>query len=461
MLYCIMLLRHCIFLFFILIIGQIKAQTTSTGHVNKVRWLKENAIHVRSINPADEDFSDFQMLKKWIGNAQVVSIGEPIHQLGSVNHAKARLIKFLHQQMGFDMIAIESGMYDLAKAWKQIQGGQDAYNAYRRNMFWAEFDEYVPLFNYIQTNVNSSHPLELAGFDSHLMGSFSHDSLVSDLSRFFSKIGYHSPQLSDTSDFAKQLLLSHSRNGYKVNKGDLVLKELSVLKSKLDSLAPKPLSKEASFYKQILQSTQKHIENCVLDKARESLSGSAYDCASTLSLTIRDEQMADNLLWHLKQNPNRKIIVLAHNTHLIKDYPGDRKKQRWNDNEDAPPAPKGACEENYMGYVIADALKEKLFNIAFTVGEGTAGVITWGDSTKSQTWAIQKSNKQEVLENFLDAAGLPNAIVNLKQPEKGGEWLMDYIRIRYYTGPGSRYQWNKAADAIFYVKEATPLHLKK
>jgi erythromycin esterase len=442
-------------LIFLFVAAPLFAQSNFKDSVNKVKWLKENAIKAVSIDPTETNFADLEPLKKWIGNAQVVSIGEPAHQIGTVMQAKTRLVEFLHQNMGFDLVAIESGIYNVDKVWKHIQSGNNSFEAYKRNIFFSSFLEYAPLFNYINSKVHSSQPLELAGFDPQLTGKFSRDSLLPDLRNFFSGIGFKSTQLEDSSLFAKELTLL---NDYKVNNADLVLKELSFLSKVLDSLAPTPLNRDGRFYKQVLESTKKYTEDVLLNKSMQLLTGSDYACAASLHLTIRDRQMADNLLWHLRQNPKRKIIVMAHNSHLIKDYPGNRERQRWTDSPDAPLAPKGLCEETYMGYIIADSLKEKLFNISFTIGEGTVGYVYLKDSTRNFTWYVPKSSKPEVLENYLDAAGFENAIVNLKQPGKGGEWLKDFIRIRYYTGPGNKYQWSKAADAIFYVRKATPLH---
>ena len=94
-------------------INHSKGEMSTIDSVKKVGWLKQNAVNIRTIDPADEDFSDLMPLKKIIGDAQVVMIGEPNHFIGSVYLAKTRLIKFLHQDMNFDLLSFESGMYDL------------------------------------------------------------------------------------------------------------------------------------------------------------------------------------------------------------------------------------------------------------------------------------------------------------------------------------------------------------
>ena len=91
---------------------------------NKTKWIKNNAIEVRTISSNDEDFSDLESLKKIIGDTRVVLLGEQSHGGGTTYEAKVRLIKFLHQEMGFEVMAFESGMFDCAKIGQEIDAGK-------------------------------------------------------------------------------------------------------------------------------------------------------------------------------------------------------------------------------------------------------------------------------------------------------------------------------------------------
>lgn len=66
----------------------------------RVRWLAENASPVRSIAPEDEDFSDLAPLAAALGDARVVMLGEATHGDGETFRAKARLVRFLHRELG-------------------------------------------------------------------------------------------------------------------------------------------------------------------------------------------------------------------------------------------------------------------------------------------------------------------------------------------------------------------------
>ncbi len=59
------------------------AQESDSDVASKVEWLQKNAVRIRSIDPGDDDFSDLMPLKKIIGNARVVQLGEQSHGDGA------------------------------------------------------------------------------------------------------------------------------------------------------------------------------------------------------------------------------------------------------------------------------------------------------------------------------------------------------------------------------------------
>src|SRR5690348_3029168 len=93
------------------------AQPPAVSRIDdRIAWLDEHAVRIRSIDPREEDFSDLQPLKAAIGAARVVALGEQSHGDGAVFLAKCRLIKFLHKEMGFDVLVWESTEFDCREA---------------------------------------------------------------------------------------------------------------------------------------------------------------------------------------------------------------------------------------------------------------------------------------------------------------------------------------------------------
>jgi erythromycin esterase-like protein len=137
------------------------------GRVSRIGWLDRNAAAVRSIDFADDTFSDLEPLRSAIGSARIVMLGEQTHGDGTAFVAKSRVIRFLHEHMGFDVLAFESGFYDMPKAWTQIRAGNGVRSAIRDVLYaeWSRSAEMQPLIDYIGERANADRPLELTGFD--------------------------------------------------------------------------------------------------------------------------------------------------------------------------------------------------------------------------------------------------------------------------------------------------------
>src|SRR5687767_7885431 len=95
----------------------------------RAEWVKQHAVRLRSLDPADRDFADLAPLKALIGKARVVMLGEQTHGDGATFLGKTRLIEFLHAEMGFDVLCFESGLYDCDRAWAALRQGTDASTA--------------------------------------------------------------------------------------------------------------------------------------------------------------------------------------------------------------------------------------------------------------------------------------------------------------------------------------------
>lgn len=135
-----------------------------------VNWIQSNAFPIRSITYA-EDFSDLAFLKGKIGDKSIVQLGESSHGTREFNHVKTRLIKFLHQEMGFEVVAIESGFFD----GYFVDARRDSLSADAARQFlfsvWST-DEVFELFRYVKETQSSDRPLRLAGFDVQISSAY-------------------------------------------------------------------------------------------------------------------------------------------------------------------------------------------------------------------------------------------------------------------------------------------------
>jgi erythromycin esterase-like protein len=134
---------------------------------SKVEWLSKNELQIRSIDPNDDDFADLAPLKKILGDARVVQLGEQSHGDGATFYAKERLIRFLHEEMGFDVLAWESGFFECEEMNRDLASDIPILQAAQRGVFgvWTEGALMAPVFEYTRSTLKTSRPLRHTGFD--------------------------------------------------------------------------------------------------------------------------------------------------------------------------------------------------------------------------------------------------------------------------------------------------------
>ena len=291
-------------------------------------WLKEHAIALRSIDPADEDFSDLEPLLKAIGEARIVQLGEQSHGDGATFHAKARLIKFLHQKMGFDVLAMESGLYDCRKAWELLREGKEPYEAVTHGVFgiWTGSEQFQPVINYLGKSVTSDRPLELCGFDCQFTAQASRVHLQADVTRVLDRLGEQAISAENRAAMLELLAAMVTRQSTpppqlgaepkaqqteNAEVQEPQRKALAAFSQALSAAQPSDQlpAQELSFWRQYAASLASEAEN------HWSMRSDPKEGSKR-----RDGQMAKNLVWLAREAyPQRKIIVWAASFHLMRN----------------------------------------------------------------------------------------------------------------------------------------------
>ena len=160
----------------------------STGQVPPIKerlaWLRGHAVKVRTLDASDEDFKDLEPLGQAIRDARIVLLGEATHGDGSTFLAKGRLIKFLHQRKGFDVLVWESGFYECAKAGEALAAGAPWRDAFERALLtlWSKSEQCRPVMEYVHATQQSDRPITLAGMSWYTYGD---SALFDDVIAFF------------------------------------------------------------------------------------------------------------------------------------------------------------------------------------------------------------------------------------------------------------------------------------
>ena len=113
-------------------------------------------------------------------------LGEPSHGAGTAFAAKVHLVRLLHQRLGFDVLAWESGLIDLERTEAGLRGDLDPVEAAQRGIFriWSASAECRPLFAYAKASRSGARPLTMAGFDMQLTAPGTLDYFAAELRAF-------------------------------------------------------------------------------------------------------------------------------------------------------------------------------------------------------------------------------------------------------------------------------------
>lgn len=410
----------------------------------QVEWLRKNAIPFRSISPADRDFSDLQPLKKVLLNRRIVLLGEQSHGDGTTFLAKARLIEFLHEEMGFDVLAFESGLYDCWRADQALQSGEDPVKAVRSGVFpiWTRSEQVVPLMEYLGARSRTRRRLELAGFDSQFTGSASGDHLVSDLTAYLKGLGSAAAGEADWPAFTATLQ-ALTRGAWEAgempvppaSEQEAFLGRIEKLRSEIAASGRR--DPDALFWLQLLESTAAY--------ARMEWDADPGSEAGHMRVRqLRDGQMGRNLIWLANEHyPGRKIIVWAATYHAARNLdridPGSPELARF--YQAVSPA----------GEVAWKTLGEQMYTLGFTAYEGNVGSVF---RTAPPEPLLEPTAGS--LEDLMFRAGLENAFVDFRNPPPGGDWLRQPLISRPLGYTEMKADWTQVMDGMMFTKNMEP-----
>lgn len=395
-----------------------------------VDW-KGYTSKIRSIDPADTDFTDLAGLGAAVRDARIVLLGEQTHGEGSTFQAKTRVIKFLHEKMGFDVLAFESGFYDCARIWENVEEGGSVSQEVVGSLFYmyATSVQMQDLFHYIQLQLQGAHPLVMAGFESQHTGVKAKTQLFPDFEQL---LRHRYPLDEDWDAFKRISLATFASRNYRptAEERDRYFQKLKKLKELLPSgeRVTDSLTGSAGFWYQVTASI-------------ESQTTRYWQMVKGNEVSVRDLQMASNLIWLAeKAYPGKKIIVWAHNGHIAKSISGL--------TAGSQPPPSGEDAFVPMGSTIHRHFGKQAYCIGFSGAEGS--YMNYEDG-RILTVPPKPAGS---IEGKLSATGDNYAFVDyhkapksLWQPQQAT--LSDYIDARGV--------WPDTFDGLFFIKKIFPV----
>ncbi|AHG88109.1 Erythromycin esterase [Gemmatirosa kalamazoonensis] len=315
-------------------------------------WVRANAHAVRSLGAREA--SDLAFLAPLLAGKLVVQLGESGHGVREFDLAKVRLIRHLHEALGYDVIAFESSLFACDRVGRKADS-LSAMELMRGCIFgvW-HTNEVLPLFEYIKETQRTAHPLVLTGFDVQRSGDGDRERstflrrVVATLDTAYARRVY----ATDSAFYATM----PTGNGPAVSPADR-----DRLVAFYDSLAAWIRARERPLAKSFRDDP---IAPALARQTAISMSFFARELAAgvaTEGTVVRDRGMADNLDFVLDElHPRKKVIVWAHNFHI---------QHRGFAPRAAPSVP-----VRTMGTYVAERHRKELYTVGLYMYRGSGAM---------------------------------------------------------------------------------------
>jgi erythromycin esterase-like protein len=384
------------------------------------QYVEKNTSEIKSIDPNFTDDADLEVFGKAIGNARVVMLGEQDHGDAAAYLAKTRLIKYLHEQKGFNVLAFESDFWSLNYGWDNLPKNDPAkmISFLQQNIFdiWTACKAFFPLMKqYIPSTYQTKNLLQISGFDNQMVLEYSRK-LSSYLDSVFRK--YNLPvthgQIYSTTFVPSIDSILTKYMGWEKTSAKNLYETIQIIDSAYNQLLN--FVPDTSFNVLLLKNLQA--------QCNEYLNISNY----TTAQNIRDKQMFENLKWLINiKYPGEKIIVWAASEHVSK----------YIDSNST-----GRKRKSMGGYFIDDSsLLKQTYVLGFTSYQGEAGRQTLKKYQILKPW-------RNGFETWINPQ-YDYAFIDFKQFAGKKEKFHMQGLSHYYVSPKD---WSTIFDGIFFIR---------
>ena len=391
----------------------------ATATVSWQSWLAKNTAAVTDQDSID-NYSDLAAFGAAIKDARIVMLDEQTHGEENVFALKARLVRYLHEQHGYDVLMLESGMFDVDRIWRTASEANSIATQAPGNIFYlyANSLAFQTLLAYLQAQKNSARPLILAGMDSQHTGQYSRQFLADDLRKHLLSLKSARAQALAKSTFwlsftdISQQLFAMNRKPPDTATRQRYLNYLQQLKLAL------PLATDY-FWHRIIVSMEDQALRYWGERQEQRSAVMGGNLQTLLSL----------------QFPAKKVIVWGHFVHLNRS---------------------GLPLSGNLGRMVARQYKDQAYVVHFTGNKGT-----YYDFFSDQNTPIIRF-PGKTIENYLEQQAGPYNFTNWRklpralQQDLGMQAaLHSYLPDGLYAVAEKNTVWHKRIDGTFYLPAIT------
>ncbi len=263
---------------------------------------------VVSVLPGHDDDEDLRPFANAIGQARVVALAEQTHGGSEEFLLKTRLLRYLHERMGFEVLLLESGFYEMGRLAARAQAGERYDDMAPGNVFfmYAKSDEGRGMLQYLDRQRAAGTPMLVAGIDSQHTGELSNKELLPRLQAYLRK---QAPALSR----------GKAWQAYAETAAPLFAQQRT----------PPDAAVQVAFRRHgaALQAALCGASDGVLEgngwwcRVVHSIAAQASTYWSGGSNYQRDNAMGANAVWLAERMfPGKKVVVWAHTIHVARGF---------------------------------------------------------------------------------------------------------------------------------------------
>jgi erythromycin esterase-like protein len=280
-------------------------------HYTNLENDDEKRLQLKScLHPINDDFS---FLAHELQNKRIVVLGEQSHWDGTTFVMKEKIISYLHENLDFDVVLYEAGLYDM---W-QMATQKDSLNPQTGLYpFWWNNEETKSLWKYYE-----KEKISLGGFDIQLTGDISDSVRIKNLTNYLIVNDLNLNNYPHFLHFSKDIRRYMTwwdvfSKQFTNRQKDSILIEMKEIALKIKQIS-NPTVEDKIYYRYLSGLAQRFESISVYPKI-----------GAPTRMQVRDSLMADNLIWLADSIfPNKKIIVWMANIHAI--HPGNNRYFPW------------------------------------------------------------------------------------------------------------------------------------
>lgn len=374
-------------------------------------WISDHAIPINTVE-SGSDFDDLLNVGESIGDARIVSLGEPTHGNREVFQLKHRLVEYLVIEKGFNIFTLECPFGEALDINRYVVDGiGDPEKVLAGIYIWTwDTEEVLELIKWMRSynsNLENGEKVKFYGFDPQDPGRAARvmleylkkvDATLEEDVR--SELGILEVPFSDPVSMGRRQWIPEEYDSLSLKQ---IQKVMNAFDKKKENYVSSSSLKEWQLAKQHARQTEIYIASNINDGANYG-----YE---------RDHGQAENIRWTLNHEGDAsKIIVWAHNIH-VSNRPGPR--------------------HEWMGYHIKKWYGDQVKIIGFFYNQGEFTAIDEEMPSQGLKNFHVGNAKIGSLEHMMVKANLNNAFLDLSKIPKNGpiyDWFNRPIPTRYSWG---------------------------